>query len=369
MKTAYHLRLFDLLEQAQGWPPSDRRRLAEAACAGGPVSAQELLAALDRVEQLSGFLESPAWSTETAPDPESATRSWIGREIGPYRILAMLGSGGMGQVFLAEQQEPRRQVALKLIRSESISDSAAERFRAEQRALARLNHPHVAQFIEAGVSQEGRPFFAMELVEGQPIDAYLEDEIPAFEERLALFLQVCAAVHHAHQKQIVHRDLKPSNVLVRPVDGRAVVKVIDFGIAEALDRPIAGAGVDDSGGVYGTPEFLSPESFDGDVDTRADIYALGALLYQLVCGISPFRRGQGTPADLVERIRRGEKEAASVAAARVNLPWAARIRGDLEAIIVRAMHPQRDRRYGSVVDLVADVRLFLGSRPVSVLEP
>ncbi|MEM6795337.1 MAG: serine/threonine-protein kinase [Acidobacteriota bacterium] len=366
MANTFHLKLFELLEEAQDWPEHgfDREQRAAELCAAGPVSAEELLAALDRADQLSGFLEGPAWeagrASATEPEP------WAERQVGRYRLEDLLGSGGMGQVFLAEQEEPRRKVALKLIRSEAVSEAAIERFRAEQLALARLNHPNVAQLLDAGVTAEDRPFFAMELVDGLPIHAFLEERRLGLEERLLLFLEICAAGHHAHQKQIVHRDLKPSNILVREIDGRATVKVIDFGIAQALDRPTAGAQVTESGGIYGTPEYLSPESFDGDVDTRADIYALGALLYELVTGARPFRRGASKPAELIERIRRGVRESVSARALRSGVAWASRIGGDLEAVIDRAMEPDRDCRYGSVVDLVADVERFLEHRPVSV---
>lgn len=369
MDNAYQLHLFDLLEQAQEWPADEREQRARELCADGPVPVADLLAALERSSRLPEFLEDPAWGADSPLGPPTeGGESWLGRHIGRYRLEEVLGSGGMGQVFLAEQDEPRRQVALKLIRSEMASEAAGERFRAEQQALARLNHPYIAQFLDAGVSEDGRPFFAMELVEGRSLDRYVQENAPSLEQRLRLFLDICAAVHHAHQKQIVHRDLKPSNVLVREIDGRPTVKVIDFGIAQALDRPTNEVEVTESGGVYGTPEYLSPESFDGDVDTRADVYGLGVLLYQLVTGARPFRRGDSSAEELVQRIRRGDKTPASRRARTENIPWANRLRGDLDAVIDRAMDPDRKSRYGSVVDLVADVERFLELRPVSVRE-
>lgn len=367
MDSAYQLHLFELLEQAQDWPPDEREQRAAELCADGPVASADLLAALQRSDRLPDFLEDPAWGADEATDwpSDDGGASWVGRRIGRYRLLDVLGSGGMGQVFLAEQEEPKRQVALKLVRSEMTSEAAGERFRAEQQALARLNHPHIAQFLEADVTEDGRPFFAMELVEGHPLDLYVQEAKPDLDQRLRLFLDICAAVHHAHQKQIVHRDLKPSNVLVREIDGRPMAKVIDFGIAQALDRPTHEVEVTEGGGIYGTPEYLSPESFDGDVDTRADVYGLGVLLYQLVAGARPFRRGDASPETLIARIRRGEKIPAGRQAEGADVPWARRLRGDLDAVIDRAMDPNRRSRYGSVVDLVADLNHFLAHRPVS----
>ncbi len=378
MKDEFEERLFELLEQAVAWPVEEWQQRAAKACADGPVPAVKLLKALARDAELGDFLESPAWKVSGALEIRSP-EDWVGRQIGRYRLLEPLGHGGMGLVFLAEQQEPERRVALKLIRDEAVSETSVERFRAEQQALARLNHPHIAQFLEADLTEEGQPYFAMEWVDGVPIDTFLLERSPDLDQRLSLFLELCGAVHYAHQKQVVHRDLKPSNILVREIDGRPHAKVIDFGIAEALDRPLGVRRENtqvstSSGSLYGTPEYLSPESFDGDVDTRADVYSLGVLLYQLVSGERPFHRSDAGAGDLVERICRGEKEPASQAAVRNSKEqspggrdrreWPRRVQGDLDAVIDKAMHPDRDRRYGTAASLARDIDRFLQSLPV-----
>lgn len=386
MTSSYESRLFSLLEEAATWPQEQWQTRAEAACADGPVAATALLAALRRSDRLEAFLEIPAWEGHTAFDGLDSTAQnstaqnstaldktakaespWkIGDRIGRYRLQEPLGQGGMGEVFLAEQEEPYRRVALKLIRADAISHATLDRFRAEQRALARLNHPHVAQLHEADVTPEGHPFFAMEWVDGLPIHKFFEERQPDLDERLRVFLDVCAAVRHAHQKQVVHRDLKPSNILVAE-DESPVVKVIDFGIAEAIDRPLGDVRLSGAGRVYGTPEYLSPESFEGDIDTRADVYALGVLLYELVTGELPFRRGEGSAGlqDLVQQIRRGDVVEPSRAIDQPSLPWAQRLRGDFDGIVRKAMHPNRDERYDTVADLETDLKRFLSFRPVS----
>ena len=378
MANDYEERLLELLEAAATWPVAEWEQRARTACEDGAVSAAELLRALSRDADLEGFLDRPAWATSGPPD-SAAGAGHLGRQIGRYRLLETLGHGGMGQVFLAEQAEPERRVALKLIRDEALSAAAVERFRAEQRAIARLNHPHIAQFLEAALTDDGQPYFAMEWVDGLPIDRFVQGRGLDLQPRLRLFLEVCGAVHYAHQRQVVHRDLKPGNILVREIDGRPVAKVIDFGIAEALDRPVEQRESkptrgSSSGSVYGTPVYLSPESFEGDVDTRADIYSLGVLLYQLVTGVRPFGEDGLRLAELIERIQRGDKESASRAALRgVGLAelgdldrrrWARQIRGDLEAVIDKAMHPDRTRRYGTAAELAADVERFLAEHPV-----
>ncbi|MEM6796445.1 MAG: serine/threonine-protein kinase [Acidobacteriota bacterium] len=374
---------FELLAEAADWPPSERRARALEACQGGPVRVDDLLDALERGDRAEAFLGRPAWEDATSLPAQQAendgpSEPWQpGQTIGRYRLLESLGRGGMGEVFLAEQGAPERRVALKLIRSDGMSAHALRRFGVEQQTLARLSHPHIAQLFEADLTADGTPYFAMEWIDGRTIDAYLADRPANLEERLRLFLEVCAAVSHAHQKQIVHLDLKPSNVLIRDLDGKASVKVIDFGISEVLDRPAGVAGVSEGGGVNGTPEFMSPESFDGDVDTRSDVYALGLLLYEMVSGTRPFQHRGGELEALMERIRRGEISAPSqrVSGSRLNLAgaaekkrWMGLIRGDLDAVIARAIKPSREERYASVADLAADLERYLNSRPVKVRE-
>ena len=215
-----------------------------------------------------------------------------GHQIGSYRLLDLLAEGGMGRVYIAEQREPvRRLVALKVIKPGMGSREVVARFEAERQALAMMDHPNIARVHDAGTTDEGLPFFVMELVSGDPIVEFCDRERLSTRERLDLFLSVCQAIQHAHQKGIIHRDIKPSNILVTKVDDKAVAKVIDFGIAKALGSQLTEKTLYTAAGqLVGTPEYMSPEQarFDGgDVDTRSDIYSLGILLYELLSGKPP----------------------------------------------------------------------------------
>jgi serine/threonine protein kinase len=216
-----------------------------------------------------------------------------GSSIGPYKLLRILGEGGMGIVYLAQQAQPiQRQVALKVIKPGMDSERVIARFRAEQQALARMEHPHIARVYDAGLTDSGRPYFVMEHVAGIPVTDYCDRQGLSIEARLQLFLRVCAAVQHAHQKGIIHRDLKPSNILVVTEGQEAIPKIIDFGVARAIHEPLTAQTLfTEQGQLVGTPEYMSPEQFDAgrqDLDTRTDIYSLGLILYQLIAGLLPF---------------------------------------------------------------------------------
>ncbi len=203
------------------------------------------------------------------------------QQIGPYRVIRAIGEGGMGSVFLAQQDEPvRRQVAIKVIRSPFSRNEERIRFQAEQQAMARLSHPNVAQMFEAGTTAEGYPYFVMEWIDGVSLMEFCDRRALSIDKRLELFAGICDGVQHAHQKSIVHRDLKPSNILVVEIDGKPLPKIIDFGVAKALDSPLVDATTLTGDGVVGTPAYLSPEAVTavtrGDVDTRADVYASGS---------------------------------------------------------------------------------------------
>ena len=308
------------------------------------------------------------------------------RAVGPYRLLRRLGEGGMGEVWLAEQTEPiRRTVAVKLIKAGMDTRRVVARFEAERQALAMMEHPAIARVLDGGSTAEGRPYFVMELVEGEPLLAYCDAHRLSTRKRLELFVAVCDGVRHAHQKAVIHRDLKPSNVLVATVDGRPQPRIIDFGIAKAVRQRLGENALETEVGVLvGTPEYMSPEQADpagADVDTRADVYSLGVMLYELLTGSLPFAspglRG-ATPPELRRRLLAADARAPSAcllasegrgsaaAASRGTTPEALvrEVRGDLDAIVLKAMEKERERRYASVADLADDVGRVLRDVPV-----
>ena len=290
--------------------------------------------------------------------------------VGPYRIRRVLGQGGMGTVYEAEQVTPiRRVVALKLIRRGLDTDGVIARFKTERQALALMDHPSIARVLDAGASEDGRPYFVMELVEGVPITQYCRDRQLGVRDALRLFLAVCQGVRHAHQKGIVHRDLKPSNVLVRETDGLAAAKIIDFGIAKAIDAS-GDAGLEPPtriGGAIGTPDYMSPEQagvIAGGVDTRTDVYSLGVLLYEILAARRPYTFSEYTPAE-IERVLRGSGPPPLSAAA----PERRRqLAGDLDNIVAKALARQPADRYASVEQFADDVRRHLDGEPVFARE-
>ncbi len=308
-------------------------------------------------------------------------------QIGTYRIVDRLGEGGMGTVYLAEQLAPvRRQVALKVLKSAMVSERSLIRFEAEQQAMAMLSHPSVAQMFEAGTGPDGYPYFAMEHVPGVAITDYCDQHRLSLPERLALFRAVCDGVQHAHQKGILHRDLKPSNVLVTEIDGRAVPKIIDFGIAKAIDQPLAQETLVTGAGVVGTLGYLSPEALvSGEsMDTRGDVYALGILLYELLVGVRPFDLDEVSIVEVLRRITEDEARSPShswsmldaetqgrLAAARQLEPATVvrRLEGDLNWIVGKAVAKERDERYPSVAELSAEVGRCLRDEPVEAGPP
>jgi len=333
------------------------------------------------------------------PDAEPATTARDGltlppldveyKQIGPFHILGALGSGGMGAVYLAEQREPlRRQVAVKLIRGGLYDRRMLKRFEAEGQAMARLTHVNVASVYEAGSTEDGRPYIAMEYVPGPGILKYCDEHTLSIRKRLELFLAVCDGVGHAHQKAVIHRDLKPSNVLVTEIQGQAVPKIIDFGLAKGLDQPLTGETLGTiDWGIVGTLQYLSPEAIDGgpkgiDVDTRTDVYALGVVLFELLVGRLPFTGGD--TAQLLGRVLTGEPPRPSTAFD--SLPKderdrAARVRGtdpgtlrrslraELDWIVLKAVARDRALRYGSVAELASDIRCSLDDQPVTATPP
>jgi serine/threonine protein kinase/tetratricopeptide (TPR) repeat protein len=310
---------------------------------------------------------------------------------GPYRILRVLGEGGMGAVYLAEQTHPlHRLVALKVVKVGLSSSQILSRFNYERQALALMDHPNIAHVYDAGASEKGRPYFVMEYVDGLPITQYCDQRRLNTKERLELFVPVCQALHHAHQKGVIHRDIKPSNVLVTQVDGQAAPKVIDFGIARATEQEVAEkADFTQLGQFIGTPEYMSPEQADlmtGGIDTSSDVYSLGVLLYELLIGSVPFDAEmlrKAGPVELLRIIREEEaipmtakltrmgKTAHEVAVRRRTDPITLRrlVRGDLNWIVTRAMEKDRQRRYPAASELAADIRRHLDDQPVLASPP
>lgn len=309
--------------------------------------------------------------------------------IGSCRLLRKLGEGGMGEVWLAEQQQPvRRKVALKIIKLGMDTREVVARFAAEQQALALMDHPGIARMFDAGATPEGRPYFVMEFVPGVPLHEYCDTARLTIPERLALFQQICAAVQHAHHKAIIHRDLKPSNVLVSDAESGPTPKIIDFGIAKAMVTPLTNRTmVTQAGGALGTPEYMSPEQLDPagvDVDTRSDVYALGVILYELLTGAPPIETsGAGSLEEIRQRIRTQEPVRPSIRVhqlgaeahkiadkRRANVATLTRtLRRDLDWILLKALEKDRNRRYGSPTQLADDVQRHLTSQPVTARPP
>ena len=317
--------------------------------------------------------------------------SWTGQTIGSYRLLELIGEGGFGLVFVAQQDQPvRRKVALKVLKPGMDRKEVLARFAAEQQAVAMMDHPHIAKVYDAGVTPEGRPYFVMEWIHGIPINQYADQDRLTVDERLTLFLDLCGAIHHAHQKAVIHRDIKPSNVLVADHDDQPVVKVIDFGIAKAIGHSLTDQTVHTRlMGLMGTPMYMSPEQAEinrGDMDIRSDVYSLGVMLYELLVGCTPFERDRLDAAGLDElrRIIRDEdpprpsrrltamgNRATAVSAARRTEPGRLNsiLRGDLDWIVMKALEKDRNRRYDSVLSMAEDMRRFQRQQPILARPP
>jgi WD40 repeat protein/tRNA A-37 threonylcarbamoyl transferase component Bud32 len=393
-----------LFGQALERPTAERAAFLDAACADHPAVRAELDALLAALDRAGGFLNPPASpakdeATRDAPAADSAaTRSFAAEErpgvlvAGRYKLLQRIGEGGMGTVWMADQVEPvKRRVAVKLIREErGNSKTILSRFEAERQAIALMDHPHIAKLLDAGTSEAGQPFFVMELVKGVPLTDYCDAHRLSIPDRLTLFAQICSAVQHAHQKGVIHRDLKPTNILVESHDGRAVPKVIDFGLAKAT----SGLQLTEQtlftafGSVMGTPLYMAPEqaTFNAvDVDTRADVYALGVILYELLCGTTPLTRETVKRAALDEMLKLIREQEApppssrlsatdarpSIAANRQTEPakLSRLMKGELDWIVLRALAKERERRYESAAALARDVGRHLTGEAVEACPP
>ncbi|MBI4718824.1 MAG: serine/threonine protein kinase [Planctomycetes bacterium] len=410
MNSANRERVKELLSRAARLPPQDRSDFIRRAAGDDPQIVAEVLDLLSTLDD-AAFLSAPTGAGLAAALPNvGIPGEGPGTRIDRYKLLQLIGEGGFGSVFLAEQTEPvYRKVALKIIKAGMDTKQVIARFEAERQALALMDHPNIARVLDVGATQAGRPFFVMELVRGEPVTAYCDRERLPLRQRLVLFRDVCNAVQHAHQKGVIHRDLKPSNVLVTVADGEPLPKVIDFGIAKATAARLTDKTLfTEMHQLIGTPEYMSPEQAEVsgvDIDTRSDVYSLGVLLYELLSGSTPIERGRlrSTPLAEIQRLIREEEPprpslrlatlASSAAfgirtspggsgdSAGSSILEIARgrrsepatlvkiLRGDLDWIVMKCLEKDRRRRYATASALAEDVGRYLMDQPVLAMPP
>lgn len=359
------------------------------------IAAIQRILSLEKVLARTGLvtvvtpaaLDEQAVTQEFSGNPTTAASSAfeIQQSYGPYRLIEEIGSGGMGSVWRAEQVEPiRREVAIKIIKAGMDTKAVITRFENERQALAMMDHPNIAKVLDAGVTPTGQPFFIMELVNGLPLTKFADEAKLTTNERLELFVLICNAIQHAHQKGIVHRDLKPANILVTSIDGRPIPKVIDFGVAKAIgDSLLDESLATELGAVIGTLEYMSPEQagYSGvDIDTRADIYSLGVVLYELLTGLRPIDRKRLRAAGIGEMIRVIKEDEPSKPSTRLSTNEAlpslaatrkidprkltALLKGELDWVVMKCLEKSRDRRYETANGLGRDIQRFLAGETV-----
>jgi eukaryotic-like serine/threonine-protein kinase len=385
---------------------ADRAAYLEKACAGDLGLRKRVESLLLAHGEAASFLEQPVHEVpaETSPPEFGSAPSRMfrsggyaliaespGTMVGRYKLLQQIGEGGMGVVYMAEQEKPvRRRVALKIIKPGMDSAQVIARFEAERQALAMMDHPNIARVFDVGTTDTGRPYFVMELVQGIPITHYCDDKLLDTPGRLELFIQVCNAIQHAHQKGIIHRDLKPSNVLIAIYDGKPVPKIIDFGVAKALHQRLTEKTMfTQFGAVVGTLEYMSPEQADMDLmgtDTRSDIYSLGVLLYELLTGSTPLDgkklRSLGyaemlktirevDPPKPSTRLSQSSNEVASISACRQTEPRRLQrlVAGDLDWIVMKCLEKDRTRRYETATGLAQDIQRHMQDEAVLASPP
>src|SRR3954447_9937512 len=369
--------------------PQARGEYLDQVCAGKPELRVRVDALLRAHEEASGFLREPGGPFGTAAERPAGEAS--GAVIGPYKLLQVIGEGGMGTVFMAEQTHPvQRKVALKVIKAGMDSKQVTARFEAERQALAMMDHANIARVLDAGATESGRPYFVMELVHGVPITKYCDDNRLTPRQRLELFVPVCLAIQHAHQKGIIHRDVKPSNVMITLYDGNPVPKVIDFGVAKATKQKLTERTLfTQYGSMVGTLEYMSPEQAEMSalgVDTRSDIYSLGVLLYELLTGSTPLthkRMKEAAYGEILRMIKEEEpprpstrlsdsgEALASISALRKTEPakLTKLVKGELDWIVMKTLEKDRNRRYETASGLAHDIERYLHDEPVQACPP
>ena len=372
--------------------PRSRDAYVKGACGHNVDLYQRITNLLKEHDAKDSLLaQSPLENLVTLPDKRSPTEE-LGSMIGPYKLLQKIGEGGMGIVYMAEQEQPvKRKVALKIIKLGMDTKHVVARFEAERQALAIMDHPNIARVLDGGETESGRPYFVMELVKGIPLTEFCDKNKLTSQERLDLFIKVCQAIQSAHQKGIIHRDLKPSNVLVTLHHGEPMPKVIDFGIAKATNQKLTEKTLfTNYAQMIGTPAYMSPEQAEMssmDVDTRTDVYSLGVLLYELLTGTTPFpekellSQGYGEmqriiaeqeperPSVRVSTIQ-GEQQALTAKNRNEDISTLSkRVSGDLDWIVMKCLEKDRSRRYDTANGLAEDIKRHLANEPVLAAKP